>query len=56
VRSERTGGSLAAPVRGQMMWTTFAQYAGLCTVLARTDLEARTHVGISAGCRRDARA
>jgi alkylation response protein AidB-like acyl-CoA dehydrogenase len=34
-------------VNGQKTWTSWAQYAGWCAVLARTDAEAPPHRGIS---------
>lgn len=35
-------------VRGQKLWTSYAQYSGLCLLLARTDRSAPPHKSISA--------
>ncbi|MFJ9626490.1 acyl-CoA dehydrogenase family protein [Streptomyces sp. NPDC101175] len=35
-------------VRGQKLWTSYAQYSGLCLLLARTDRAAPSHRSISA--------
>ncbi|MEU5755935.1 acyl-CoA dehydrogenase family protein [Streptomyces sp. NPDC047829] len=35
-------------VRGQKLWTSYAQYSNLCLLLARTDLTAPAHASISA--------
>ncbi|MFE2701206.1 acyl-CoA dehydrogenase family protein [Streptomyces mirabilis] len=35
-------------VRGQKLWTSYAQYSGLCLLLARTDRSAPAHRSVSA--------
>ncbi|KPI07548.1 acyl-CoA dehydrogenase domain-containing protein [Actinobacteria bacterium OK074] len=35
-------------VRGQKLWTSYAQYSGLCLLLARTDRDAPAHTSVSA--------
>jgi alkylation response protein AidB-like acyl-CoA dehydrogenase len=44
-RAERTAGGWA--ITGQKVWTSFAHFAGWCTVLARTDPAARRHRGLT---------
>ena len=44
-RADREGDQFV--INGQKIWTSFAQYAQWCILLARTDAKARKHKGIS---------